>query len=51
MKLRSLVAAANFGFMSLLVVVIEAKAAEVKVLSAAGMRTVMGSSRERAVDS
>ena len=38
---RSLGAAANYGFISLLVVGIEAKAAEVKVLSAIGMRTVM----------
>jgi molybdate transport system substrate-binding protein len=41
MKIRSLVAAANIGFMFLLVVGIEAEAAELKVLSSIGMQTVM----------
>ena len=41
MKLRSLVAAANIGFMLLLVLGIEAEAAELKVLSAFGMQSVM----------
>ena len=42
MKIRSLVAAANIGFMFLLVLGIKAEAAEVKVLSAFGMQSVMG---------
>src|SRR5262245_17085916 len=41
MKVRLLVAAANFGFISLLLVGIEAGGAEIKVLSAIGMRVVM----------
>lgn len=41
MKIRSLVAAANIGFMFLLVVGIQAEAAEVKVLSSIGMQPVM----------
>jgi len=41
MKIRLLVAAANIGFMFLLVVGIAAEAAEIKVLSAAGFRYVM----------
>ena len=41
MKIRSLVAAANIGFMFLLVVGIAAEAAEIKVLSGHGMRPVM----------
>ncbi len=41
MKIRSLVAAANIGFMFLLVGGITAQAAEVKVLSAGGMQSVM----------
>ena len=41
MKIRSLVAAANIGFMFLLLVGIAAQAAEVKVLSGGGMREVM----------
>ena len=41
MKIRSLVAAANIGFMFLLVLGIKAEAAELKVLSATGMQTVM----------
>lgn len=41
MKIRSLVAAANIGFMFLLVLDIKAEAAELKVLSAIGMQSVM----------
>jgi len=41
MKIRSLVAAANIGFMFLLLVGIAAEAAEVKVLSAIGMQPIM----------
>ena len=41
MKRRLLVAAANIGFMFLLVVGIAAEAAELKVLSALGMQAVM----------
>ena len=41
MKIRSLVAAANIGFMFLLVLGITAEAAEIKVLSAIGMQSVM----------
>jgi molybdate transport system substrate-binding protein len=41
MKIRSLFAAANIGFMFLLVFGIAAEAAELKVLSAIGMRPVM----------
>ena len=41
MKIRSLVAAANIGFMFLLMVGITAEAAELKVLSAIGMQAVM----------
>jgi molybdate transport system substrate-binding protein len=41
MKIRSLVAAANIGFMFLLVVSIEAEATELKVLSSIGMQAVM----------
>jgi molybdate transport system substrate-binding protein len=41
MKLRSLVAAANIGFMFLLVLGIRAEAAELRVLSAFGMQSVM----------
>ena len=41
MKIRALVAAANIGFMFLLVLGIKAEAAELKVLSAFGMQSVM----------
>src|SRR5713101_5282538 len=41
MKKRSLVAAANIGFMFLLVLGIKAEAAEIKVLSAFGMQSVL----------
>jgi molybdate transport system substrate-binding protein len=41
MKIRSLVAAANIGFMFLLLVGIAAEADEIKVLSTGGMRPVM----------
>ena len=41
MKKRSLVAAANIGFMFLLVLGIKAEAAELKVLSAFGMQSVL----------
>ena len=41
MKIRSRVAAANIGFMFLLVLGIKAEAAELKVLSAFGMQSVM----------
>jgi len=41
MKTRSLVAVANIGFMFLLVLGIKAEAAELKVLSAIGMQSVM----------
>src|SRR5215470_5069278 len=41
MKMRSLVAAANIGFMFLLVVGIESEATELKLLSSIGMQTVM----------
>ena len=41
MKIRALVAAANIGFMFLLMVGIAAEAAELKVLSAIGMQAVM----------
>src|SRR5438552_18515743 len=41
MKIRSLVAAANIGFMFLLVLGIKAEAAELKVLSAFGMQSVL----------
>ncbi len=41
MKIRSLVAAANIGFMFLLMLGIKAEAAELKVLSAFGMQSVM----------
>jgi len=41
MKIRSLVAAANIAFMFLLLVGIAAQAAEIKVMSAAGIRQVM----------
>jgi len=41
MKIRSLVAAANIGFMFLLVLGIKAEAAELKMLSAFGMQSVM----------
>jgi len=41
MKTRSLVAVANIGFMFLLVLGIKAEAAELKVLSAFGMQSVM----------
>jgi molybdate transport system substrate-binding protein len=41
MRIRSLVAAANMGFMFLLVPGIEAEAAELKVLSAFGMQSVL----------
>jgi len=41
MKIRSLVAAANIGFMFLLVLGLKAEAAELKVLSAIGMQSVM----------
>ena len=39
MKIRSLVAAANIGFMFLLVLGIKAGAAELKVLNAFGMQS------------
>ncbi len=42
MKISSLVVAANIGFMSLLVVSLPVEAAEIKVMSAAGFRPVMG---------
>src|SRR6188474_2577715 len=42
MKRRSLVAAATIGVMLLLVLGIKAEAAELKVLSAFGMQSVMG---------
>ena len=51
MKIRSLVAAANIAFMFLLVLGIKAQAAELKVLSAFGMQSVLedlGSKFERA---
>ena len=41
MKKRSLVAAASIGFMFLLVLSIKAEAAEIKVLSAFGMQSVL----------
>ena len=41
MKIRSLLIARHFGFISLLIIGIAAQAAEVKVLSAVPMRTVM----------
>src|SRR5438132_7611565 len=41
MKIRSLVTAANIGFMFLLVLGIKAEAAELKVLSATAMQAVM----------
>jgi molybdate transport system substrate-binding protein len=41
MKIRSAVAAANIGFMFLLVLGLKAEAAELKVLSAIGMQSVM----------
>jgi ABC-type molybdate transport system substrate-binding protein len=41
MKKRSLVAAANIGFISLLVLGIKAEAAEIKVLSAFGMPSIL----------
>jgi molybdate transport system substrate-binding protein len=41
MKIRSLVAAANIGFMFVFVMSLAAQAAELKVLSAIGMRLVM----------
>jgi molybdate transport system substrate-binding protein len=41
MKIRSLVAAANIGFMLLLVVGIEVEATELKLLSSIGLQTVM----------
>ena len=41
MKIRSVVAAANIGFMFLLMIGIAAEAAELKVLSAIAMQTVM----------
>jgi molybdate transport system substrate-binding protein len=41
MKIRSLVAAVNIGFMFLLVLGIKAEAAELKVLSAFGMQSVL----------
>ena len=41
MKIRSRVAAANIGFMFLLVLGIKAEAAELKVLSAIGMQSVL----------
>ena len=41
MKKRSLIAAANIGFMFLLVLGIKAEAAEIKVLSAFGMQSVL----------
>jgi len=41
MKIRSLVAASNIGFMFLLVVGLAAEAAEIKVLSGFGMRAIM----------
>ncbi|HZO41209.1 MAG TPA: hypothetical protein VFE97_18470 [Methylomirabilota bacterium] len=41
MKIRSLISAANIGFMFLLVFGIKAEAAELKVLSAIGMQLVM----------
>ncbi len=41
MKIRSLVAAANIGFMFLLMLGIKAEAAELKVLSAIGMQSVL----------
>ena len=41
MKMRSVVAASNIGFMCLLMIGIAAEAAELKVLSATGMQTVM----------
>ncbi len=41
MKISSLVAAANIGFMFLFVLGIKAEAAELKVLSAIGMQLVM----------
>ena len=41
MKIRSLVAAVNIGFMFLLVLGIKAQAAELKVLSAFGMQSVL----------
>jgi molybdate transport system substrate-binding protein len=41
MKIRSLVAAANIGFVFLLVLGLKAEAAELKVLSAIGMQSVM----------
>lgn len=41
MKIRSVAAAANIGFMFLLVVGIAAEAAEIKVISANGMQAVM----------
>ena len=41
-KICSIVAAANIGFMFLLVLGIKAEAAELKVLSAFGMQSVMG---------
>src|SRR2546425_2241783 len=41
MKIRSLVAAANIGFMFLLLLGTKSEAAELKVLSAFGMQSVM----------
>ena len=41
MKMRSVVAASNIGFMCLLMIGIAAEAAELKVLSATAMQTVM----------
>ena len=41
MKIRSLVAAANIGFMFLVVPGLKAEAAELKVLSAIGMQSVL----------
>jgi ABC-type molybdate transport system substrate-binding protein len=41
MKMRSLVVAADIGFLFLLVLVIKAEAAELKVLSATAMQAVM----------
>jgi len=46
MKIRSLISAANIGFMFLLVLGIKAEAAELKVLSAIGMQLVVERPRE-----
>src|SRR4029434_4425268 len=47
MKIRSLVAAVNIGFLFLLVLGIKAQAAELKVLSAFGMQSVLDAPRPK----